>query len=245
MEKMQKQTETLPLGINGDVDAADKEKTAFCNKFATADELEKAYDNLQREFTRKCQQNSALSKALEQAKCHAGEGEENKITADTCKEPSVQRPEGQETELPTADNGGTATTPVYESPDWDEKVKKFMQDYPSAQRYTRRIAKVIAENTQLATCEDCLEKAFFKVLLDADRPYEELASDDNFIEKYIAKNDKVKDRIIAEFLRKNMDVQAPRIIAGSGRTHVTPPSRPKSISEAGGIVKNMLANRRI
>ena len=61
MEEVQKQTEDLSPEAHVD-EAADKERTAFCNKFATADELEKAYDSLQREFTKKCQVNSRLSR---------------------------------------------------------------------------------------------------------------------------------------------------------------------------------------
>lgn len=243
MEDMQKQTESLPLGGNDCVEVADKEKPAFCNKFATAGELEKAYDSLQKEFTRKCQQNSELTKALQHAQDLSQAKEQSQ--EQSCGEPYAPRPEGQENDLPTVDNGGAATTPAYELPDWDEKVEKFMKDYPSAQRYIQSIARVLASNPEISIGGDCLEKAYFKVLLDVDRPYEELASDDGFIEKYVMNNEKVKDRIIAEFLRKNMDVRIPEIIAGSGRTCVTPPSRPKSISEAGGIVKNMLANRRI
>lgn len=72
-----------------------------------------------------------------------------------------------------------------------------------------------------------------------------MVSDDDFLEKYVYGNQRVKDRIIERYLLENIDAQVPRTIAGSGRTHVTPPSRPKSIREAGGIVKNMLANRRI
>ena len=64
---MQKQTENVPLAEPCAADG-DKDRPAFCNKFATADELERAYDNLQREFTKKCQQNSELTRALAEAR---------------------------------------------------------------------------------------------------------------------------------------------------------------------------------
>ncbi len=239
MEETQKQTETLPLAEPQEAQAEDKEQTAFCNKFATAGELEKAYGNLQREFTRKCQQNAQLSRELESYR--AGAAKE----AEGDGEPLSARPEGQENDMPTAENGAEAKTPVYESPEWDDKVKDFMKKYPKAARYTQEIARKLATDGELALREDCLERAFFDVLQSSDRSFEELAADEEFLQKYVYENERVKDRIIREFLRKNMDVSAPRMIADGGRTHVTPPSRPKSISEAGGIVKNMLANRRI
>ncbi len=236
MEDTQKQTEALPPETgNGE---PDKEKTAFCNKFATADELERAYDNLQREFTRKCQQYSRLEKEMSRLKSADAKGEESA-------EPQTARPEGRDTETPTAANGAAAKTPAYESPDWESRVSGFFREYPSASTYAKEIAGELAKDRELATRDDCLERAYFRILRERDRPYEELASDDGFLEKYVYGNGKVRDRIIEEFLLKNMDVDAPRIIAGSGRTHVTPPSRPKSIRETGGIVKNMLANRRI
>lgn len=238
MEDMQKQTEAIPLEVQESA-TEDKEKTAFCNKFSTAEELEKAYDNLQREFTKKCQQNSELTRALKAAKSANGP------EIDLNEEPEDARPEGRENETPTAFNGAKPTTPLYESEDWDNRVSEFLKIYPSAERYTGAIAKALAKDAELAKREDCLERAYFHALLEADRPLEDIANDESFIEKYVIGNDRIKERIIEEFLRRNMDVQAPRTIAASGRTHVTPPSRPRSIREAGGIVKNMLANRRI
>lgn len=235
MEEVQKQTEDL--SPDAPVEASeDKERTAFCNKFATADELEKAYDSLQREFTKKCQVNSRLSRELEELR---------NAKETTYGEPPTARPEGREKETPTALNGAKATTPVYESPDWESRVGEFMKKYPQAARYTQSIAKTLAQDQSLAMREDCLERAYFDVLVKADRTPEEVIADDDFLEKYVFDNPRVKDRIIEKYLLENMDAEVPRTIAGSGRTHVTPPSRPKSIREAGGIVKNMLANRRI
>lgn len=238
MEDMQKQTENVSPAEPCAADV-DKDRPAFCNKFATADELERAYDNLQREFTKKCQQNSELTRALAEAR------EIPAVIAEEGGEPEEERPEGRETETPTALNDSDPTTPRYELPDWEEKVKDFARDYPSAERYFKEIAKELASDNGLATRDDCLERAYFNVLRKADRPLKELAADDDFLEKYVYGNEKVKDRIIEEFLLKHNDVAAPRTIAASGRTHVTPPSRPKSIREAGGIVKNMLEHRRI
>lgn len=238
MEDMQKQTETLPLAPQTSA-AEDKERTAFCNKFATADELEKAYDNLQREFTKKCQQNSELTRALQAVKDMGAE------TANTDGEPTAERPEGRENETPTALNGDAPTTPRYECADWDDKVSEFMKKYPAAERYAKGIAEALAADRQLACRDDCLERAYFTALQKADKTYDEIAADEEFLKEYVYGNERIRDRIIEEFLLKNMDVNAPRTIAASGRTHVTPPSRPRSIREAGGIVKNMLANRRI
>lgn len=235
MEEVQKQTEALSPDTPAEV-SEDKERTVFCNKFATADELEKAYDSLQKEFTRKCQVNSELSRQLEKLRSE-------KETSGG--EPLKARPEGRENETPTALNGAEATTPVYESPDWESRVGEFMKKYPQAARYTQSIARTLAKDPSLAKREDCLERAYFDVLVKADRSPEDMVSDDDFLEKYVYGNQRVKDRIIERYLLENIDAQVPRTIAGSGRTHVTPPSRPKSIREAGGIVKNMLANRRI
>lgn len=239
MEDTQKQTEQLPLAESADANGNDKERPAFCNKFSSAEELEKAYDNLQREFTKKCQANSALVRELEAAR--SGERKEDEGE----REPQAARPEGQHTDLPTADNGDGAKTPFYESEDWDGRVNGFMQKYPSAARHTAEIAKVLAEDKELAMQSDCLEQAYFRVLRATDRPYEELADDEKFLEKYVYANERVRERIIEDFLREKIETRVPPTIAASGRTHLTPPSRPRSIREAGGIVKNMLENRRI
>lgn len=239
MEDTQKQTEQLPLADTANADGKDKERPAFCNKFSSAEELEKAYDNLQREFTKKCQANSALVRELETAR--SGERKEDEGE----REPQTSRPEGQHTDLPTAENGDGAPTPFYESEDWDGRVSGFMQKYPSAARHAHEIAKELAKDRELATQSDCLEQAYFRVLRAADRPYEELAADDGFLEKYVYASERVRERIIEDYLREKIEMRVPPTIAASGRTHLTPPSRPKSIREAGGIVKNMLENRRI
>lgn len=69
MEDSQKQTPAAPQigGENGE--------RVFCGKFASAGELEKAYDSLQSAFTRKCQRSAELERKLEALeRAQAGSG---------------------------------------------------------------------------------------------------------------------------------------------------------------------------
>lgn len=246
MQEEQKQTDIIPPeqtdGAATDIEQSpvekpetDKDKTVFCNKFSSAQELEKAYDNLQREFTKKCQRNSDLTKKL---------AEVQSKMQDNADERGESRPQEREIEasaMQTVDEN----LPVYALPDWDEKVKGFMQEYPEAHKYTDSIAGEIAADENLSRDKDCLRKAFLRVLKRNDVPYEQLVEDENFLQKYVYGNDRIRDYFEKRILLDNIQVSPPSVIRSSGLTSVTPPSRPKSIREAGGIVKKMLANRRI
>lgn len=241
-ETKQKQTETdCPLAQDGSqedkimTDGQDKDKTVFCNKFSSAEELEKAYNNLQKEFTKKCQQNAMLIKKFNELK--------DLSQANALQDNFQTQPKERDTETPSTNN--TAENRLqYALPDWEEKVKAFLQQYPIANRFTGKIATILAQNDDLSCQGDCLELALLQVLQNENRSFEEIAEDQEFLKTYIFNNEKIKDVIIKEYLR-NLNVNTPTVIAENGRTSICPPSRPKSIRDASGIVKNMLANRRI
>ena len=135
--------------------------------------------------------------------------------------------------------------PVFEQVGWKAKVQSFLQTYPIAKDFSAQIGRIIADSKELSQDENCLEKALASVLADAYVSPEKLASDEEFLQKYVYGNQAVKDRIIQEYfdtLQRNLP---PKSISARGQITLTPPSRPTSIAEAGNVFKAMFNNRRI
>ncbi len=137
------------------------------------------------------------------------------------------------------------SVPVFAQVGWKDKVTDFLQRYPIAKQFSAQIGSEIAQNQSLQQDGDCLEKALAAVLATAYISPEKLAGDEEFLQKYIYENNAVKDKIIQEYLDGLQQNLPPKSISSRGRTALTPPSRPKSIAEAGSVIKAMLDNRRI
>ncbi len=135
--------------------------------------------------------------------------------------------------------------PVFEQVGWKAKVQKFLQEYPIAKDFSSQIGEIIAESKELSQDENCLEKALATALAKAYVAPEKLASDEEFLQKFVFGNQELKDRIIEEYLDALQSNLPPKSISSRGQITLTPPSRPTSIAEAGSVFKAMFNNRRI
>lgn len=179
--------------------------------------------------------------------------ETDKRLTDTNGEEQVikQPPEQTAPELPEDTGEKTTDTPeekktaVFDGDGWRATVNKFFAEYPLAKSFAAEIGKEIADDETLHTDENCLAKALLRVLCREYVAPEKLAEDDGFLQNYVFTNQAVKQAIIDEYL-DNLQKSAPvRAIASGGQITLTPPSRPKSIEEAGAVIRTMLNNRRI
>ncbi|MDE6471576.1 MAG: hypothetical protein K2L52_00950 [Clostridia bacterium] len=135
--------------------------------------------------------------------------------------------------------------PVFEQVGWKTKVQEFLQVYPIAKDFSSQIGEIIADSKELSQDENCLEKALATALAKAYVAPEKIASDEDFLQKYVFGNQEVKDRIIEEYLESLQRNLPPKSISSRGQITLTPPSRPTSIAEAGSVFKAMFNNRRI
>lgn len=176
-----------------------------------------------------------------------GQEDAKEIAADeAAKSEAQERPEnvhGQEGEKDT--DTPEKTNNVFDGTDWKKRVEKFFTDYPLAKRFVAQIGKEIADDISLHTDGQCLEKALLRVLCREYVAPEQLAGDETFLQSYVLTNDAVKQAIVDEYL-DNLQKSAPvRAITSGGQITLAPPSRPKSIEEAGAVIRTMLNNRRI
>ena len=191
----------------------DNEKAASVGKFASSDELLKAYKNLEAEFTKKCQQ-------LKEAERRS--------------EPSDEA---------RAEEG---SAPLYEREEWDDKVAAFLGKYPIAEEYAKEISAVLSEDRELAEQENCLEVALGRALAKSYRKPESMIEDEAFLEKYVYGNDKIRDRVIRDYIEGLSPLAgAPRTLPHGGAAAIIPPARARSVEEAGAMAQKFILSRRI
>lgn len=177
------------------------------SKFKSTEELLKAYENLEKEFTKKCQKLSALSG-------------DNKTDA----------------------NKNETVLPQYEREDWLKKTSKFLAENENAKNYVKQIAEILMADEDLAKKEDALELAYSKVLKQNFVTKEQLASDEDFLNEFVYKNEKIKNTIIKNYL---LDIQSgkevPLIGGGLGTNSVLSSKfSPKDLTEAGKFALHIL-----
>lgn len=191
----------------------ENEGSASVGKFASSDELLKAYKNLEAEFTRKCQQ-------LKEAERRSEPSEEA-----SAKEGSA---------------------PLYEGEEWDDKVAAFLGKYPIAEEYAKEISAVLSEDRALAEQENCLEVALGRALARSYRKPESMIEDEEFLEKYVYANDKIRDKVIRDYVQGLSPLAgAPRTLPHGGAAAIIPPTRARSVEEAGAMAQKFIQSRRI
>lgn len=134
---------------------------------------------------------------------------------------------------------GENSGPIYEKDGWGERIEEFLTKFPSAQKYTSEIGKIIMENPEIAKDNNALEGAYMRLLEKRKTP-DELSRDDEFLQEFIFVSPKVRDKIIAEYLAE-LNTDTPTVMAEGGQTFVTPPRSPKNLTEAMKLAEKLLS----
>ena len=183
-------------------------------KFNSLDDLKNAYQNLEKEFTKKSQ----LLKKLENEKLD----NDAKLNIQT---------ENLETEKP-----------YWESEDWNKKIVSFFEDNPLAKNYLKQISQMVVEDKELQKSDAPLEKAWLKWLENNFKTPEQLLADEEFL-KQIKSNEQLKKEIISDYLSqiKNNDFTPP-IYLKSGTSGVIKNSlKAKSLEEVKELARKIFS----
>lgn len=202
MEKIEGE-QIAEIQTDGQENISDAETENGANsygRFKSAEELVKAYTNLEKEFTKRSQRLKSLEKEVVEAP-----------------QPPVKE---------------------YMRENWRERVSRFMEKTPEAQPFTAEIAKVILEN-KLDENPNCLELALSQVLLSNYKAPSSLTEDEEFLNEHVYKNEKIRDKIIKDYLCGITQSRAVKTIGVGGQPAMSPQSRPKTIGEAGKMVIQM------
>ncbi len=196
-------------------------------KFESAEKLKTAYENLEREFTRKSQLLSVFQK----------DQEELKEEGNNCND-SESKDAGCQKEIMSDD----VTTPFWEKIGWDEEVQKFLKDNPLAKSHAKEISKLVLEDKELLSSERPLYAAWAKWLENNYKTPEQLLSDENFLASVQA-NEKVRRGVIKNYLTEiNSRETTPPLFASSDGAGLSDNRKsPKSFDEVRELVKKIFS----
>ena len=160
-----------------------------------------------------------------------------------CQQLKESERRSEPTELPSAQVG---SAPLYEREDWEDRVAAFLGEYPIAEEYAKEISAVLAEDGALAAQENCLEIALGRAVAKNYRKPESIIEDESFLEDHVYHNDKIRDRVIRDYLEGLTPLAgAPRTLPHGGAAAIIPPTRARSIEEAGAMAEKLIKSRRI
>jgi len=247
-------SESFKANENPQKSAATTSGEDAIGKFKNASELLKAYNALEAEFTKKSQMLSEYIKRQEkaadagdiacgnEATASGGDNAENSAPAafDAGAQGEVQSNDAQK----AADESGGANGENHaeqngEAPSVDEetfraRVDKFFSENPAARPFAKQIAQEIADGG-LTSDENCFDKALLRFLVKSYKSPSQLMESEDFVNDYILPNERIKRLFIEDYLFGLSQNKPPRTIFSAGVTALTPPSRPKTLEEAGWL----------
>lgn len=190
-------------------------------KFKDSASLLSAYNNLEKEFTKKSQKLAELIKNQTTTI-----SETNNISLS---EPvSTKSSDFQET---------------FKSDNWKTYASNFINENPEAKEFSKEIFEIIKEDRNLASSPKCLEYAFAICKQRKQVDTENLLSDQKFLNEHILSNQKIKDLFIKEYINSIKNgKELPKVISGTTNDiNVTiPENKPKTIKDASNILKKLL-----
>lgn len=188
-------------------------------KFKDPANLLSAYNNLEKEFTKKCQKLAELTKS--------------------CNQSSSEKNQSQ-----NKDNQSSSIQENNNAIDWTTYAENFVKENPEAKKHAKEIYEILKSDKNLASSPKCLEYAF-AICKNSHQKVdtENLLNDPQFLSEHIFSNNEIKEKIIKEYLLslKNGN-QMPRFISGTTQNvSVTiPENKPKTIKDASNILRKLL-----
>ena len=210
------------IALNTESTSNEKEAISY-GKFKNADALLKAYNSLEAEFTKKSQK----LKEIELNKVE--------LLKNTDKEVTPDKENMSDTSL--------ESKPQYLESNWDRKVSEFIRENPKARDFAEEISSEIIQDQALSLNKECLDIALNRVLARKYQSAEQLLEDNDFLSNHIFRNDSIKDKIIADYIENLSSSRPPKVISKRGEVSLTPPTKPKTLKEAGALA-NKYFNRR-
>lgn len=219
------------------------EDSGSLGKFKSKEALLEAYNNLQKEFTKKCQKLSKLEKeSITDLDSNCYEDKESlgeKENLDTINSTNSNSNEINITNVQNQSN--EAELKVYERPDWNKKLAEFLQNNEDAKDYAKDISSLILENPELAEKEDALELAWGQVASKNYIKPEKIVNDKQFLDKYVLSNEDIKKQILEIYLKELKEQKVPTHITSiaGNNTPLSTSKGAKTLSEAKELVEKL------
>lgn len=194
--------------------ATTSQEGSHLGKFNSPEDLLSAYNNLQAEFTRKCQKLSEIQK-------------------------QISEKDEEETSLKDEPKN---LSPVYEQEDWRSKVATFLMTNDRARGFSREISDEILKDSELQANPNMLDIAWTRVLARNYKSPDQIASDSSFMENYILSNENIKKQIISSYLNEVKKQNSPSVIGSGikgGMSLLTKSNKPSNLNDAKVIVEKL------
>lgn len=191
-------------------------------KFKDPASLLSAYNNLEKEFTKKSQKLAEIMK--------------NQTTNENQK--SIYQ-----SQTDVQNNNNSDFQEQFKSDNWKTYASDFINNNPEAKKFSKEIFEIIKEDRNLASSPKCLEYAFAICKQRNQVDTESLLSDQKFLNEHILSNQKIKDIFIKEYISSIKNgKELPKVISGTTQDiNVTiPENKPKTIKDASNILKKLL-----
>lgn len=187
-------------------------------KFSSPESLLEAYNNLQREFTKKCQKLSEYEKQnVDNAIVETSHSDETKEIA-----------------------------PAFESKEWRSQVADFLRKNEHAREFSKEISSEILKDPNLQKSSNMLEIAWSRVLAKNYKTPEQIATDNNFLQNFVLNNEEVKKQVFSNYMQTLNNFNSPNLIGsgfrGGKSTIAISKNRPNSLDDAASLALKFFKN---
>ncbi len=124
----------------------------------------------------------------------------------------------------------------------NDSLENILNDTVDKEKYKKEVTEILENNNDLSNLPNKNQIAF-KIIKEAERKTAENLNNQDYVDKYIESNEKIKEKIISNYLSSLNNVStAPKVISGNSSNIYFSPSLelPKTLKDAGEILTKML-----
>lgn len=120
----------------------------------------------------------------------------------------------------------------------ERKIEEFVSKFEFAKPFSGALKESLNNNENANISEEAL-----RFISKTYKTAEEYSKDDEFLNNYIFSNPNIKDKIVKDYLQKITQNSPIKMESGGGSISLTPPSQPKTISEATRLAKSIVKQK--
>lgn len=124
----------------------------------------------------------------------------------------------------------------------NDSLENILGDSADLEKYKKEVTEIIDNDNELSNLPN-KNLVALKIIKEAERRTADKLNNSEYVDKYIETNDKVKEKIISNYLSSlNETPSAPKVISGNSSNIYFSPSlnMPKTLKDAGEILSKML-----
>lgn len=183
-------------------------------KFKDVKSLLDAYNNLQSEFTRKCQKLAEITKL--QNTQNVTQKNENNLEMFKINENIEQNiVDLGDKGVPSQNKENVVVSENKSAINFDKQVKNFFAENNDAKEFSERMGEILLENPDLRKLDNAVDVAFKLAKGESLKAPKDLVKDDNFLNDYVLNSPEVTQKIIDKMLDKAQSIEAPKVISST------------------------------